>query len=276
MWHICRRPAVYCIALHTVYTIRASLGAASRPRENRFYLRRQDMLLQMERQARRSRQALRGRRHAGRVHGAHPSRGHGGQQRAHARGGHVREGAPHVELARVQEEGVRAPEVIEKLLSREARRKSKVMQVAVAYVRALRLDRQRHEAVLAERPALVRLGRVQAGALEVLSGAGGAGDDGDGALPRVGLAFLSPGAALAAPAGRVAVPEGVALGRARLVLLAVLRRRGDLAGVRPVLGVSVLALVVAVLVAVAEVCQGRRGGQSVSGLFFCTLINYEK
>lgn len=77
---------------------------------------------------------------------------------------------------------MRAPEVIEKLLSRETRGKSKVMQVAVANVRAVSLNRQRHETVLAYRPALVRLGLVQARALQVFSGAGGAGDDGDGAL----------------------------------------------------------------------------------------------
>lgn len=83
----------------------------------------------------------------------------------------------------MQEERVRTPEVIEKLLSCETRGKSKVMQVAVANVRAVSLDRQRHETVFAYRPALVRFGRVHARALQVFSGTGGAGDDSDGALP---------------------------------------------------------------------------------------------
>lgn len=75
------------------------------------------MLLQMEREARRPRQALRRGCHAARVHGAHPSRGHRCQQGSHACS-HVGEGAPHVELTRVQQKRMRAPEVIEKLLSR--------------------------------------------------------------------------------------------------------------------------------------------------------------
>lgn len=75
------------------------------------------MLLQMEGQARRPRQALRRGCHAARVHAAHPSRGHRCQQGSHA-GRHVGERAPHVELTRVQQKRVRAPEVVEKLLSR--------------------------------------------------------------------------------------------------------------------------------------------------------------
>ena len=83
----------------------------------------------------------------------------------------------------MQEERVRAPEVIEKLLSCETRGKSKAMQVAVANVRAVSLNRQRHETVFADGPALVRLGLVQVRTLQLFSGTGGAGDDSDGALP---------------------------------------------------------------------------------------------
>lgn len=144
---------------------------------------------------------------------------------------------------------MRAPEVIEKLLSGQARRKSEVVQVAVAHVRAVSLNGQRHEGIFARRrPALVRLGRVQAGALHVLAGPGGAGDDGDWAVPRVREASLSPG-----PAGDVTSGEGVRFGRAGLVLFAILRGGGDLVGVRSVLQMSVFAVVVAVLVAVAVI-----------------------
>lgn len=146
---------------------------------------------------------------------------------------------------------MRAPEVIEKLLSCQARWKSEIMQVAVAYVRALSLNSQRHETVFADRPALVRFGLLQTRALQVFSRAGGAGDDGDGALPGVRLAFLSPGA----PAARVSGTKRVPLRRARFVILPVLSGRGDLAGVRAIFDVSIFALVVAVLVAVAEICQ---------------------
>lgn len=128
------------------------------------------------------------------------------------------------------------------------------MQVVVAHVHVVSLHGQRQEAVLAYRPAtFVRLGLVQVRALHVVSGARGAGDDGDGALPRVRLAFLSPRAAVAHPPGRVIGAEGVALNGARLVVLPVPRGGGDLAGVRTVLVVSIFALVVAVLVAVAEI-----------------------
>lgn len=151
----------------------------------------------------------------------------------------------------MQEKRVRAPEVIEKLLSRQARWKSEIMQGAVAHVRAVSLYSQRHETVFAQRPALVRFGRVQARALHVLRRPGGAGDNGDGAVSRVCVALFSPGPAVAVPAGDVTAGERVALGRARLVLLAVLRGGGDLVGVRAILEVSVFALVVAVLVAVA-------------------------
>lgn len=215
------------------------------------------MLLQMEGQARSSRQALSGRCHAGRVHGADSSRGHGGQQWPHARS-HVRERASHVELTRVQKKRVRAPQVIEELLSRQARGKSKIMQMTVAHVAAVRLNAQRHEAVLGYRPALVRFGRrvLQTRALQVFRGARGAGDDGDGTLPRVGLAFLSLVAALADSAARVTTAaEGMRLHRAGFVVLPVLCGRGDLAGVRTVFGESVFALVVAVLVAIAEICK---------------------
>lgn len=140
------------------------------------------------------------------------------------------------------------------------------MQVAVAHVRTLSLYSQRHETVFAYRPALVRFGLVQARALQVFSRAGGAGDDGDGALSRVCLTFLSPGAAVAVPAGSVTVVKGVPLSWARLVILPVLRGRGNLAGVRAVFDVSVFALVVAVLVAVAEICQSGRSRMPVTFL----------
>lgn len=150
---------------------------------------------------------------------------------------------------------MRAPEVIKKLLSRETRGKSKVMQVAVADVRAVSLNRQRHETVFADRPALVRLGLVQAGALQLFSGPGGAGDDSDGALPGIRPAFFSPGTAVAVPAASVTVWERVALSWARLVLLPVLRRRGNLARVRAVFEVSIFAFIIAVLIAVTIICQ---------------------
>lgn len=132
------------------------------------------------------------------------------------------------------------------------------MQVAVAYVRTVSLNSQRHETVFGDRPALVRFGLVQTRALQVFSGAGGAGDDGDGALSRVRLTLLSPRTAVAVPAASVTVTKGVPLSRARLVILPVLRGRGDLAGVRAVFRVSVFALVVAVLVAVAEICRSEK------------------
>lgn len=130
------------------------------------------------------------------------------------------------------------------------------MQVAVAYVRAVSLHGQRHETVLAHRPALVCFGLLlQARALELFSRASGAGDDGDGALSRVCLAFLSPRAAVADPAGRITVIEGMPFSRARLMIFPVLRSRGNLAGVRTVFDVSIFAFIVAVLVAVAEICS---------------------
>lgn len=148
-----------------------------------------------------------------------------------------------------------AAQVIEKLLSRQARGKSEIVQVAVRalQVRTVRLHSQRHEAVLVDGPALaVRFGQqlllLQARALELFPGAGGAGDDGDGALSGVRLAFLSP-----------AGPGSESLSGTRVLLLAVLSGGGDLAGVRHVL--DVFALVVAVLVAVAEICQGSKGDQ---------------
>lgn len=97
------------------------------------------------------------------------------------------------------------------------------MQVTVGCVRAVSLNSQRHETVFAYRPALVRFGLVQARALEVFSRAGGAGDDGDGALSRVCLTFLSPGSAVARPAGRFSVTKGMSLSWAPIVILPILR-----------------------------------------------------
>lgn len=138
------------------------------------------------------------------------------------------------------------------------------MQVAVAYVRAVSLNSQRHETLFAYWPALVRFGLVQARALEVFSRARGTGDDGDRALSRVCLTFLSPWAAVAVPAGSVTVAKGVPLSWARLVILPVLRSRGNLAGVRAIFYVPIFALIVAVLVAVAEICQSSRRRRSVT------------
>lgn len=128
------------------------------------------------------------------------------------------------------------------------------MQVVVAHVRAVRLNSQRQEAVLAYRPAtFVRLGLVRA--LQVFSRARGAGDDGDGTLPRVCLALLRSGAAVAHPTARVIAAEGMALRWAGLVVLPVPCGGGDLAGVWPIFVVSIFALVIAVLVAVTEIYE---------------------
>lgn len=142
----------------------------------------------------------------------------------------------------------------------------------MAHVRAVSLNGQRHEGIFARRrPAVVRLGRVrvQARALHVLGGAGGAGDDGNWAVTRVREASLSPG-----PAGDVTSGEGVRFGRAGLVLLTVLCRGGDLVGVRSVFQVSVFALVVAVLVAVAVICSERNWG--IRGVIFIAFIEEGK
>lgn len=141
-----------------------------------------------------------------------------------------------------------APQMIEKLLSCQARRKSKVMQVAVAHVRAVSLNSQRHEAVFAYRPTFVCFGLVQTWTLEFFPRTRGAGDDGDGTLPRVRLTFLS------SPACGVAATEGMSLSRAGLVILSVPRGGGDLTGVRTVFMVAILALIVTVLLAVTEIC----------------------
>lgn len=138
------------------------------------------------------------------------------------------------------------------------------MQVSVAYVRAaVSLHSQRHETVFANRPALIRFGLLQARALQLLSRARSAGDERNGALPRVRLAFLSPGAAVPAvpapAAASVTVTEGMPFSRAGPVLLAVLCGRGNLAGVRAVFEVSIFAFIVAVLVAVTEIWQRWKG-----------------
>lgn len=128
------------------------------------------------------------------------------------------------------------------------------MQVPVAYVRSVCLNSQRHEAVL-QRPALVCFDLVLVGAFKLLRRARGAGDDCDGALSRVRLAFLSPGAAIPRFSAGITVVEEAALGGTRLVFPAVLRGRGNLTGVGTVFEVSIFALVVAVLVAVTEIYE---------------------
>lgn len=239
------------------------------------YLRGQNVLLKMEGQGgRRPRQSLRrGSRGHGRgiqARDACGGPGHGGQQGPHACR-HAGEGAPHGELAGVQEE--RVP--VEELLAGQARGEAEARQGALAQVRGgwVRLHGERREGLLARQHArlLGGLGRGRAVAARApaLLGAqaAGAGRDGGRAVARVGRRLVKPPAVPGSAAGLGG--EEVRLdGRAALVPARILRRGGGylgrVTGLRAVLLFAV-SLRVALPLAGTQIYRGRGNTSQAEG-----------
>lgn len=145
-----------------------------------------------------------------------------------------------------------ASQVIEKLMPGQTCRKSEIVQVALAQMRAgVCLNCQRcGVTLLAYGAALVHFRLLSSGTFQLFPRARGAGNERYGALSRIGTAFLSP--ALSQP--RVAFSKRAEFVQSTLAFLRVFSGGGgDLARVWSFLVVCVPFVIVTVFVAVAEI-----------------------